>query len=201
MKPIESVTVYCSLQPPCLSPIYFDAAMELGRRIAAAGWSLVYGGNRIGCMEALADAARNAGGKVIGITPRLLVEHGTGDELCDELIVTDGMRDCKAMMEARGDAFIALPGGLGTFEEVFEIIVGRVLEFHQKPIVLVNVANYFDPLLAMIEHGIEQQFIKSAARETFTVAATAGQATEYLQRIRPANSPEKLSGPPTSAIE
>ena len=104
-------------------------------------------------MGALSDAARAAGGKVVGITPKLLVRAGIADNHCSELIVTPGMRERKALLEARGDAFIALPGGLGTFEEVFEILVGKLLGYHQKPIVLLNVAGYYAPLLEMIEHG------------------------------------------------
>lgn len=197
---IRSITVYCSSSSH-VPAIFFDAAAELGRAIADAGWALVYGGNRIGCMGALADAARAEGGKVVGITPRLLVEQGSGDDLCDELILTDGMRDRKAALEAKGDAFVALPGGLGTFEEVFEIIVARVLGFHRKPIILLNISNYFAPLLAMIDHGIEQRFIKSEAREVFVVAATVDQAMKYLHDAAPVTDSSKLPAPPTSAIE
>lgn len=141
----------------------------------------MYGGNHIGCMGALADAARASGGKVVGITPELLVREGIADNECDELVVTANMRDRKAMLEARGDAFVALPGGLGTFEEVFEILVGRLLGYHQKPIVLLNVANYYGPLLAMIEHGIEQRFIKATAREAYFVAGSVAEAIELLR--------------------
>jgi uncharacterized protein (TIGR00730 family) len=198
---IRSVTVYCSSSRH-VPGVYFEAARELGRAIATAGWTLVYGGNCVGCMAALADSAREAGGKVVGITPKLLVEQGIADQVCDELLVTSGMRDRKALMEDRGDAFIALPGGLGTFEEVFEIIVGRMLGFHQKPIVLLNVWGYYDPLLAMIEHGIEQRFIKASARDAFFVASQVGEAIEFLKNPTSGESSVDLStGPQTSAIE
>src|SRR5258708_11020909 len=98
----------------------------MGAAIGRQGWRLVYGGNHSGCMGALADGARAAGGKVTGITPQLLVDEGIADEACDELVVTAGMRDRKALLEQRADAFVTLPGGLGTLEEVFEIIVGRM---------------------------------------------------------------------------
>src|SRR5687768_6711291 len=123
---IRAVTVYCS-SSKSVPAVYFTAAAEMGRAIAGEGWALVYGGNAVGCMGALADAARAAGGRVIGVTPQLLVDHGIADRQCHELIVTATMRERKALLERRADAFIALPGGLGTFEEVFEILVGRTL--------------------------------------------------------------------------
>src|ERR1700733_524209 len=115
MPSIQSVTVYCSSSRE-VAQVYLDAAEELGRAIAREGWQLVYGGNDCGCMGALAHAARDAGGKVIGVTPQLLVDNGIADQKCDELIVPPDMRQRKALLESRGDAFIALPGGLGTLE-------------------------------------------------------------------------------------
>jgi hypothetical protein len=110
----------------------------------------------------------------------MMVDKGIGDDACDEMIVTETMRERKALLEDRGDAFIALPGGLGTFEEFFEILVGRLLKYHDKPIVLLNVAGYYEPLLAMIEHGIEHRFIKPRAREAYFVAQDVPQAMSYL---------------------
>ncbi len=106
---------------------------------------------------------------MIRVTPQLLVDHGIADHRCHELIVTATLRERKALLEQRGDAFVALPGGLGTFEEVFEILVGRTLGYHAKPVVLLNVAVYYAPLLAMLEHGIEHGFIHLAR----TLATTA----------------------------
>src|SRR4051794_7114678 len=162
--PIQSVTVYLSSSSD-VAAAFHTAAAGLGAAIAGAGWTLIYGGNNIGLMGRLADAARAAGGRVVGITPRRMLEDGIADEACHELLVTDDMRARKGLLESRGDAFITLPGGLGTFEELFEIIVGRILRYHDKPIVLLNVAGYYDPLLAMIEHGIEQRFIRPKARQ------------------------------------
>ena len=126
MSPLRSITIYCSSSSD-LADVYYRAGADLGAAIARHGWALVYGGNRIGLMATVADAARAAGGKVVGITPQLMVDHGIGDDHCDELVVTAGMRERKALLEQRGDAFIALPGGLGTFEELFEVLVGRLL--------------------------------------------------------------------------
>jgi uncharacterized protein (TIGR00730 family) len=177
---IRAVTVYCSSSNH-VPDVYRRAAAELGRAIAREGWTLVYGGNCVGCMGALANGAREAGGKVLGISPQLMVDEGIGDDKCDEYIVTADMRARKALLEQRGDAFITLPGGIGTFEEYFEILVGRVLDFHRKPIVLLNVAGYYDPLEAMIEHGIEHRFIRPHAREAYFLAATVDEAIQYLR--------------------
>lgn len=179
---IRAVTVYLS-SSAAVAPAYHAAAADLGTAIARAGWTLVYGGNRVGLMGVLADAARSAGGRVVGITPRLMVDEGIADEACDELVVTDDMRVRKGLLESRGDAFVALPGGLGTFEELFEILVGRILGYHDKPIVLLNVAGYYDPLLAMIEHGIDQQFIRPKVRQAYRVADTVAAAVGYLQDV------------------
>jgi uncharacterized protein (TIGR00730 family) len=203
--PIKAVTVYCSSSSR-IAPVFVSAGVQLGKAIAAHGWRLVYGGNDVGLMGALADAVRAAGGKVTGVTPRVLVDMGIADEKCDELIVTDGMRQRKAILEERGDAFIALPGGLGTFEEIFEIIVAKQLGYHSKPIVLLNIAGYYDPLLAMIEHGIEQKFIKPASRDLYRVASRVEQAMSHLCHGAPHEPPPPQrsrldSGEVPSAIE
>jgi uncharacterized protein (TIGR00730 family) len=190
---IRSVTVYCSSSSD-IPRHYLDAGRDLGASIARAGWTLVYGGNRIGMMAAVADAAREAGGKVVGITPQRLVDEGIADVHCDELVVTAGMRERKALLEQRADAFVALPGGLGTFEELFEILVGRLLGYHDKPIVLLNIAGYYDALLAAIEHGIAEGFIKARSRSAFHVAADVRGAMDYLHSAPPAR-PSPLATP------
>ena len=196
---IHSVTVYCS-SSSAISRCYFDAAAELGRVIAHSRWSLVYGGNAIGLMGHLANAVRAAGGKVIGITPQLLVDKGIHDTRCDELVITVGMRERKALLEQRGDAYIALPGGLGTLEEIFEIIVGKLLHYHNKPIVLLNTDEYYQPLLAMIEHGIENHFIKAKARDLYFVAPTVTAAAHYLRTYAPPGD-EGFEPPTGSSME
>jgi uncharacterized protein (TIGR00730 family) len=180
VQTIRSVTVYCSSSNR-VPGVYPRAAAELGRAMAREGWLLVYGGNCVGCMGALANGAREAGGKVLGITPQVMVDDGIGDDACDELIVTPDMRARKALLEQRGDAFVALPGGIGTFEEFFEILVGRFLNLHQKPVVLLNLAGYYDPLVAMIEHGIEHHFIKPRVREAYFLARTVDEAIQHLR--------------------
>jgi uncharacterized protein (TIGR00730 family) len=180
VQPIRAITVYCSSSKE-IAPAYLRDGADLGSAIARNGWTLVYGGNRIGLMASVADAARSAGGKVVGITPQLMLDQGIGDEHCDELIVTPGMRERKALLEQRGDAIVALPGGLGTLEELFEVLVARLLGYHDKPIVLLNINGYYDRLLGAIEHGITEQFIKPRARQAYFVAADVPAAIAFLR--------------------
>jgi uncharacterized protein (TIGR00730 family) len=198
---IDAVTVYCSSSPK-VDQAFFDAAQALGKAIALENWKLVYGGNNVGCMGAISDAARDAGGKVIGVTPRLFVDKGSADEKCDELLVTESMRDRKALLEERGDAFIALPGGLGTFEEIFEIICGKMLGYHTKPIVILNIANYFAPLLTMVDHGIEHHFIKPKARDLYFVTDNVDAAIQHIRDyVPPAPAERSYETTPNSALE
>jgi uncharacterized protein (TIGR00730 family) len=181
---VKAVTVFCS-SSCAVSRVYADAAAELGRAIARNGWTLVYGGNCVGTMGALSDACRDAGGRVVGVTPQLFIDKGIDDKRCHELLVTECMRTRKAAMERRGDAFVTLPGGLGTLEEIFEIIVGKQLGYHDKPIVLLSIDRYFAPLLAMIEQGIEQRFIKPKARELYFVAESVEAAVNHIRSYAP----------------
>jgi uncharacterized protein (TIGR00730 family) len=187
MPSIRSVTVFCS-SSSAVDPQFVQAAGELGAAIAGQKWSLVYGGNFVGLMAAVAQGARDAGGRVIGITPQLMVDKGLNDKLADELIITNGMRDRKALLDERCDAFVTLPGGLGTFEELFEVVVGKQLGYHSKPIILLNVGNFYRPLLAMIEHGIELRFIKPVARDLIFVASSVSDAIEHLRNYVPIKS-------------
>jgi uncharacterized protein (TIGR00730 family) len=189
MQP-HTVTVYCS-SSSAIPRIYLEAGAALGRAIAAEHWKLVYGGNCVGLMGILANAARDSGGKVIGVTPQLFIDKGVDDRRCDEFIVTENMRQRKAVMEERGDAFIAMPGGLGTFEEIFEIIVGKQLAYHNKPIVLLNVDRYYTQFLGQLDTGIDQKFIKPAARQLFHVADNVADAIAYIRDYQPAPIADK----------
>jgi uncharacterized protein (TIGR00730 family) len=182
--PIQSVTVFLS-SAKRVDRLYFDAARDLGRAIAQEGWSLVYGGNYVGCMASLADGAREMGGRVVGITPRLFVDENIADTLCDELIVTDSMRQRKHLLEQRGDAFIAMPGGLGTFEEFFEIVVARQLHYHRKPILLLNIHDFYTPMLEMLARGVEQHFIREEASHIINVATSVDEAIAVLKSQSP----------------
>lgn len=177
---IHSITVYCSSSNSIL-PVYLNAGAELGRAIAENKWTLIYGGNSIGMMQMLADAVRSGGGSVVGVTPKLFVDQGYDDKLCQELIVTEDLRSRKHILAERGDAFIALPGGIGTLEEIIEVLSAKALKLHNKPIVLLNINGYWDPLLAMFEHGISQKFMKPRLKELYYVAPTVSDAIGHLK--------------------
>jgi len=179
--PIRTVTVYCS-SSRALAPQYYTAGAELGAAIARANWKLVYGGNSIGLMKTVADAARAAGGRVIGITPQFFVDEGCHDELCEELVITQTMRERKYQLEQRGDAFVALPGGIGTMEELLEILAAKVLNAHNKPIVLLNTDDYWTPLLEMFQRGVSRGFIKPSQQDAYFVAKNVGDAMDYLRQ-------------------
>jgi len=177
---IRNVTVYCSSSNH-VAAVFRESATALGRAIAAEGWSVVYGGGRGGLMGLLADAAHAAGGRVVGITPQMFIDGGHHREGCHEFIVADNMRHRKTILEERGDAFVALAGGIGTYDELLEVICYKSLDLHRKPIVLVNVENFFEPLLNMIDHGIERRFISPHKRELFFVADSVKAAMDYLK--------------------
>lgn len=189
---MSAVTVYLSASKR-VDRKYFELADELGAAIASAGWTLVYGGNHVGPMGALADGARSKGGRVVGVTPHYFNDGGVADAKCDELILVDSMRDRKREMELRGDAFVALPGGVGTLEEWFEILVGRSLRFHDKPILLLSPNDFWRPLVTMLERFAEEGFVRP---ETFThfevmpdVPTTIARLAELLSGDRVAGSP------------
>lgn len=161
MNTIRSVCVYCGSSPGN-SEIYIKAGQLLGRSIAQAGLELVYGGGGKGIMGAVADGAQRAGGKVTGIIPRfLMTKEATQAALqrLDDLIVTDNMHQRKHAMFEKSDAFVALPGGIGTVEEIIEIMTWAQLGHHRKPIVFGNIAGFWDPMMAMLDHMRDAGFI------------------------------------------
>lgn len=176
---MKSVCVYCSSSKR-VDGVYFDAAERVGQLIAERIGTLVFGGNDVGCMKAVADAVKRHGGRVVGITPKLMVDQGIAYERADELIVTDDMRQRKAMMEARADGFLTLAGGFGTLEELFETLVGRLLGYHTKPIVLLNTADFYTPLVEMFEHMYAHRFARPEQRHTYTVVDEPEAAIEQL---------------------
>ena len=161
---MRAVTVYCS-SSGALEPHFSEGARDLGRGLAARGIQLVYGGGAVGLMGECARAAKAAGGHVVGIITRKLLDHEQGWSGCDEMVVVDTMRERKAGLEGRADAFVVLPGGLGTFEELFEILVARYLGHHRKRIAMVNDRGYWDPLKVLLEHAIEHKFVRPAVLE------------------------------------
>ncbi len=156
--PAFSLCVYCGSRPGA-NPAYAQVAKSVGEWIGRHGGQLVYGGGHNGLMGLLADATLAAGGRVVGIIPKALVEREWAHKGCSELHVVDTMHERKRMMAERADAFLALPGGIGTFEEFFEVWTWRQLGYHDKPVGLLNVDGYYDGLLGFMQTGVEQQFM------------------------------------------
>ena len=159
--PTISLCVYCGSRPGEL-PAYADAARAVGHEIGRRGWQLVYGGGRAGLMGVVADAALEAGAAVVGVIPRSLMDRELGHPTLTELHVVETMHQRKTMMAERSDAFVALPGGIGTFEELFEVWTWRQLGYHDKPIGLLNVAGYYDQLLAFLQQSEARGFMAAA---------------------------------------
>ena len=167
----RAVCVYCGSRSGS-DPAWRAAAVELGAGLAARGIGLVYGGGNIGLMRATADAAMAGGGRVVGVIPRDLEAREHGHRAVSELHVVDSMHERKLLMVKLSDAFVALPGGLGTLDETFEILTWRQLRFHDKPIVLADIAGYWQPLLDLVEAQIACGFVDPAHRALMTVASS-----------------------------
>ena len=166
MNTIRSVCVYCGSSPG-RDDIYAKAGHLLGRSLAKSGLRLVYGGGTKGIMGAVAEGALKAGGKVTGIIPRFLINKEateTALDRLDELVITDNMHERKHKMFEKSDAFVALPGGIGTVEEIVEIMTWGQLGHHRKPIVFANVKGFWNPMLALIDHMSSEGFIHTAQR-------------------------------------
>jgi uncharacterized protein (TIGR00730 family) len=175
-------------------PVYVDAARRLGAEIARRGLTLVYGAGDVGLMGVLADAALEAGGKVVGMIPRSLMERELGHEGLTELHVVNTMHERKAMMADRADAFVALPGGYGTLDELFEVLTWAQLGIHSKPIGLLNVGGFFGPLLAWIAHASSEGFIRPQHVELLHVASEVDALLDLLLHSGPPPQVTKWAG-------
>ena len=176
-----SVCVFCASSTGS-DPVFLAAATALGQAIAARGWQLVYGGAHVGMMGALADAALAGGAPVVGVIPQALVSREIAHRGLTELIEVGSMHERKAEMAQRADAFLALPGGLGTLDELCEIITWALLGIHQKPILLVNTAGYWNAFLHLLDAAVENGFLRDSHRGLAAVVDTPAQACETLDR-------------------
>lgn len=174
-----------------LDPIYFEAAAKLGESLAKHGDVLLFGGGMRGLMGATARAVHEHHGKVIGVIPEALNIKGVAYESCDEFIVTKDLRTRKAVMDERSDAFIALPGGYGTLEELLEIITLKQLHYHQKAIVILNINGFFDPLLHQFGEVIGQHFAKPDAQKLYYVTDNIESCLDYIDHYQPEPITEK----------
>ncbi|MGY3605080.1 MULTISPECIES: LOG family protein [unclassified Bradyrhizobium] len=167
-KALKSVCIFCGSSPG-RDPIYLETAVATGQALAKAGITIVYGGGKVGLMGAVADAALAAGGRVVGVIPRALVEREIGHTGLSQLHIVETMHERKTMMAELSDGFIALPGGAGTLEELFEEWTWAQLGIHQKPCGLLNVKDYFAPLMAMVERMVAEGFTIRAYAEILII--------------------------------
>ncbi|MBI3118299.1 MAG: TIGR00730 family Rossman fold protein [Candidatus Hydrogenedentes bacterium] len=179
-----NLCVYAS-SSDALSPVYKEAAESLGRLMGTGGHTLIYGGGKIGLMGVLARSVHQHGGHVVGVIPEKLRTRELTYEEADELIMTKTMRERKSIMEERADAFVALPGGLGTAEEVMEILVLRQLAYHEKPLVFLNTNGIYDKLFEFFHALTEERFVKPEQRHLFFIAATPEDIFRYLEEYNP----------------
>jgi uncharacterized protein (TIGR00730 family) len=186
-----SICIFCGSRRGA-GPAYMEAARQLGSLAGAAGLRVIYGGGHVGMMGGAADASMAAGGEVVGFIPARLLEREVGHRAITELVVTEGMFDRKQKMIAGADAFVVLPGGLGTLDELLEVVTLKQLGYHDKPIVLVNLDGYWDPFVALVEHIIEREFAAPDARRLF-------QVVESIEEVLPALGIDLPEAPPLRA--
>lgn len=191
---VKSICVYCGASNGT-SESFVSIAKELGRELAERGIRLVYGGGGIGLMGTVADATMAAGGRVLGIIPQHLERAELGHRGLSELKIVDSMHTRKRMMFDQSDAFVILPGGMGTLDETFEIITWRQLGMHDKPIILVNHDSYWEPFLDLVDHVIDSGFARPAARQLFSVVGSVGRLFDLLEaqpQTREPSYPERI---------
>ena len=181
---MRSVCVFCGSKVG-RNGEYREAAAELGRELLRRRLTLVFGGGSVGLMGVVADTVLQGGGKVTGVIPRALSRKELRRPHVEDMHVVDSMHERKAIMSELADAFIALPGGFGTLEELFEVISWAQLGIHRKAVGLFNIAGYFDPLIRFIDHAIAEGFIKRQYRELFLVSSDPAELLDLLARYKP----------------
>lgn len=175
------ICVFCS-SSNAVDKQYFTAASDLGSAIGARKHCLVYGGANVGLMEQVASSAKQAGAEIIGVIPQKIHDRKLSSQHPDELIVTDTMKERKHTMHLMSDAFIALPGGFGTLEEIMEVITLKQLDYHRKPIVFINTKGFYNNLLLQFELAYSEQFAKENYRNLFKVFDNVKSALDYIEQ-------------------
>ena len=176
---IHNLAVFCASANGA-NPIYAEAAEHLGRTLAVRNIGLIYGGATVGLMCAVAESCLAHGGRVVGVIPEVLVDLEVAHHGITELHITDTMHTRKALMGQKADAFLILPGGFGTFEEMFEVLAWQTLKLHQKPIVLLNINGFYDKLLTFLDHCVTEGMLKPKSRKILLVANTVEDALAQL---------------------
>ncbi|PYC28164.1 TIGR00730 family Rossman fold protein [Aquipseudomonas alcaligenes] len=192
---LKSVCVFCGASPGA-RPIYREAAEQLGRSLAEQGLTLVYGGGAVGLMGLVADAALAAGGEVIGIIPQSLERAEIGHRGLTRLEVVDGMHARKARMAELADAFIALPGGLGTLEELFEVWTWGQLGYHAKPLGLLEVEGFYARLTAFLDHLVAERFVREQHRAILQISESPAELLQRLDAWQPTAAPKWVDREP-----
>lgn len=182
--PNRSVCVYCGSRPGA-KPAFMEAAGQLGRSLAQSGHRLVYGAGDVGLMGAVARATQRAGGQTFGVIPTHLVRQEVGKSDLDSFVVTETMHERKKVMFMNADVIVALPGGPGTLDEFFEVLTWAQLGLHKKPVYLLNIEGYWDPLLALIDHTIDQGFADVGFRSIFNCLPSVEALSEALATLPP----------------
>jgi hypothetical protein len=186
---LRSVCVYCASSTGA-DPRLGAAAADVGRAVARRGLELVYGGGRVGLMGAMADAALAAGGSVVGVIPEFLTAREVHHTGVTELLVVESMHARKSLMASRSDAFLALPGGFGTFEEVFEVITWTQLDLQRKPVGLLNVAGFYDGLIAFVDRAVSMRLIREEHRAILSHADDVDTLLDTLAAWAPRPTPK-----------
>ena len=179
-----NVCVFCASSAN-IDERYLEAARELGRLLAEGGWRCVNGGGAVGLMGAVTDGALDADGEVTGVIPKFMVDNGWCYDRLEDVIVTADMHQRKQMMSEMADAVIALPGGVGTLEELLETLTWRQLGLVKVPVIILNTLGYYDGLLAMLHHAIDEGFMKSSHAALWQVATTPAEAIALLEDTKP----------------
>jgi uncharacterized protein (TIGR00730 family) len=187
MSENPAICVFCGSSAGS-NPEFAAAARDVGGLLARRGVDLVYGGGRVGLMGIVADSALEAGGRVIGVIPEALATGEIAHDALTEQHVVTGMHERKALMATRSSAFLTLPGGIGTFEELFEILTWGALGIHRKPIGILNVQGYFDPLFGLLEHGINAQLIRRESLQLLRSSDQPGPLIADLLAYQPSPS-------------
>ena len=185
-----NVCVFCASSAN-IDERYLEAAREMGRLLAQEGWRCVNGGGAVGLMGAVTDGALDAGGQVTGVIPKFMVDNGWCYDRLEDVIVTADMHQRKYMMSEMADAIIAMPGGVGTLEELLETLTWRQLGLVKVPVIILNTLGYFDQLIAMLGHAIDEGFMKPSHAQLWTVADTPAQAIAMLENVKPVSFESK----------
>ena len=182
MNIVKNVCVYCASSTQ-IDPIYFDSASKLGHLLAERNINLINGAGKTGLMGASSDAALKAGGTVTGVIPQFMVENGWHHQQLTQLVITETMHERKQLMAKMSDGVIALPGGCGTMEELMEIITWKQLGLFLKPIIILNIDGFYDPLLCMFQKAIDTHFMRPEHGAIWQVAQTPEEAIDMLYNI------------------